>query len=127
MSLTIHVTSAHHGSAWLAHLATELGARHPDADVRVERGPEDSAYVWDDDLIGRVGSAWSSDQLSAVVDATEAEEDYGHDSFAAGVQIVDDLGESVERECGAIFRAWVLASSGKTLVSIARKALGWAS
>jgi len=111
MTTTIHVTSTHSGDEWRAHLQAELAARHPGTDVRVERGHSDHAHVWDDALVRE--PAWSDDQLRAVAEAVDQDDDV--DEFDAMVRTVDELAERVERECASIFVAWRLASALRRL------------
>ncbi len=113
MSITIEVLSTHPGDAWRAHLASQLAALHPGADIRVAYGLVDDAYVWSDEF-------GFCEQLSVEperVSVVEALIEDGRDSFAAVVMAAEDLAERVEVECAAILRAWTRAGRGPFAVA----------
>jgi hypothetical protein len=106
--LTIEVSSTHPGDAWRTHLASQLAALHPGADIRVAYGLVDDAYVWDDEFGFCERLSVEPERVSVV----EAFIDDGRDSFAAVVMAAEDLAERVETECAAILRAWTRGGRG---------------
>lgn len=108
MKVTIEVSSTYPGEAWRTHLASELAALHPGADIRVAHGLVDDAFVWTDEF-GFCDETDEGDERTSVIEAMVRE---SRDSFTAVVLAAEDLAERVEVEVKAILRAWTRVGRG---------------